>query len=232
VLRKIYSLFGGGTRWSFAKPRPWTAVVGKAEARFARMEWALNQVAQSAAGTGLLVECGVAAGASLAHMMAHSRGNALGYEVVGFDSFEGFPDASEYDSNKFRSDSPEFRVYRKFTQSVVRGNIADALSVPEADLSELTLVKGWIPESFAAFDFSKGIALLHLDVDLYEPYKASLEELWDHMLPGGLVLFDEYDVGRDEEKWPGAKKAIDEFCERGGLEIQRHWTGRAHLQKT
>ena len=51
------------------------------------------------------------------------------------------------------------------------------------------------------------IALLHLDLDLYEGYKYALEIFWDQIQIGGIILFDEY---RDP-KWPGATKAVDEF---------------------
>ena len=229
MMKKLFNLLIGRTKWS--NPKPWGAEISKSQARSARMEWALSHVAHFGAEPVLLVECGVAAGSSLAHMLAFTKSQGLRFKIVGFDSFEGFPDATPSDSAEFDPNAAEFRVYRQFSENLVRQNISSVHGLSEDDVLDLELVKGWIPNSFSGFDFSRGIALLHIDVDLYAPYKASLEALWDFVLPGGLVIFDEYDVGRDTEKWPGAKKAIDEFTSQKGIRIYKHWTGRAHIVK-
>ena len=49
--------------------------------------------------------------------------------------------------------------------------------------------------------------MLHLDVDLYESYWVALRRLWPHVIPGGIVTFDEY----RQPAWPGATLAVDEF---------------------
>ena len=49
--------------------------------------------------------------------------------------------------------------------------------------------------------------MLHLDCDLYESYKISLTNLYDKVVAGGIIMFDEY----DDQRWPGARRAIDEF---------------------
>ena len=51
------------------------------------------------------------------------------------------------------------------------------------------------------------ISLLHLDLDLYEPTLVALKYLYPLVVPGGVVIFDEYGmVG-----FPGETKAIDEY---------------------
>jgi len=49
--------------------------------------------------------------------------------------------------------------------------------------------------------------LVHLDCDIYESYLTCLDKLYDLTVPGGIILFDEYDC----PVWPGATKAVDEF---------------------
>ena len=62
-----------------------------------------------------------------------------------------------------------------------------------------------------------GIALLHLDCDLYNSYKLCLERCWDYVNTGGVILFDEYHQN-SLEKFPGSKLAIDEFLISRGLD--------------
>ena len=61
-----------------------------------------------------------------------------------------------------------------------------------------------IPE-FLAANRSKKISLLHIDVDVYEPTKIILENLWDKVVKGGILVLDDY--GTVE----GETKAVDEF---------------------
>jgi hypothetical protein len=62
------------------------------------------------------------------------------------------------------------------------------------------------------------IALLHLDCDLYESYKLALETFYDKVQPDGVIMFDEY----ADERWPGARKAIDEFFVHKPEAVQAH----------
>ena len=57
------------------------------------------------------------------------------------------------------------------------------------------------------------IALLHLDLDLYEPTYFALEMLWDLVLPGGLIVFDEFAL----PPWEGEAKAWEDFARNKGL---------------
>ena len=59
---------------------------------------------------------------------------------------------------------------------------------------------------------------IHIDLDLYEGYRDTLEHLYKHVVPGGVVLFDEYIDAISTEKWPGPKRAIREFL---GDEVDR-----------
>jgi hypothetical protein len=47
---------------------------------------------------------------------------------------------------------------------------------------------------------------LYLDLDLDEPTFAALESLWDRIVPGGYVVFDEYDYHVFDES-----TAVDRF---------------------
>lgn len=54
------------------------------------------------------------------------------------------------------------------------------------------------------------IAILHLDLDYYAPTLAALERLYEQVMPGGLIICDDYG------HWQGAMAAVDGFrAERG-----------------
>ena len=48
--------------------------------------------------------------------------------------------------------------------------------------------------------------LVHMDVDLYEPYRDSIEFFFPRLVEGGAMVFDDYGL----TQFPGAKLAIDE----------------------
>ena len=59
------------------------------------------------------------------------------------------------------------------------------------------------------------ISLLHLDLDVYEPTALALDLLVDRVVPGGLIVIDDY--GQVE----GATRAVDELCRERGLSCEK-----------
>ena len=65
------------------------------------------------------------------------------------------------------------------------------------------------------------VALLHLDMDVYEPTRAALELLWDRLVKGGIVVVDDYNaVG-------GATRAVDEFLKDKDVAVRK--LGLSHV---
>lgn len=127
-----------------------------------------------------------------------------GRRIYGFDSFEGFPKPSAEDRSPRNPRKGEWKVstVESVYQVLVNGIEGDFVQ------ESVTLVKGFFDESLEQYRGGK-VALLHLDVDLYQSYKVTLEYFWPKVAQGGVVLFDEYKntIGM----FPGANKAIDEF---------------------
>ena len=48
------------------------------------------------------------------------------------------------------------------------------------------------------------ISMLYLDLDLYEPTEFALAALWQRVVPGGIVVFDEV----NDPRWPGETLAM------------------------
>lgn len=137
--------------------------------------------------------------------------------VWAFDTFEGFTNVSP-------EDGPENPA-----QDVVPGGYFGGNSV-EADLAlaqeamnqdrhlrhrnRIEFVKGDVCQTIPRFVAEKGdglrIALLNLDLDLYEPTRVALEQFAPRMARGGIIIVDEYAV----DTFGGETKAVDEYFER------------------
>ena len=54
------------------------------------------------------------------------------------------------------------------------------------------------------------ISLLYVDLDLNEPVYESLKNLWDRILPGGYIIFDEYEYHKFDES-NGVDRFLKDF---------------------
>jgi len=122
----------------------------------------------------------------------------------------GYPEPTDPDlGSGFRKSGPA-----KMTPDEARA-VMDGLQL---DI-RVHIIPGWFEDTLLRAQLPP-VALLHLDVVLHDSYRTCLEHLYPHVVPGGVVLFDEY---RDEtcERYPGVKRAIDAFLAEHGLTIQK-----------
>lgn len=164
---------------------------------------------------GSVVECGVWRGRSLFILstLAHDR------HVFAFDSFDGFPNPEGG-----KNDNPEAAVkyhFKNTSPDMVREFLKMSKAVSKFS-DNVRIVQGYFEDTLPQWRKEIGpIALIHLDCDIYESYQTCFANLYNQLLPGGLMLFDEYLSGANAVEWPGAKKAIDEFCSRTGERVER-----------
>jgi hypothetical protein len=90
---------------------------------------------------------------------------------------------------------------------MVRGRFAVSQEIVEGNVHRLfprvNLVPGWIPAGFAGQP-RRRYRFVHIDVDLYQPTKDSLEYFFPQLADGGVVVTDDYD-------WPGARQAFRDY---------------------
>ncbi len=153
---------------------------------------------------GCIVECGVASGQSLVVLKILSIAENKGRRIYGFDTFEGLPEPRPHERGK--------KGWFKYSKASVVQFFKDA----NTPMDNVELVEGDISETLKGFEFPEPVAFLHIDVDLYDGYKAALDGLWEKIVPGGVVLFDDY------EEWAGAAKAVREFLDaHPGVALQK-----------
>ena len=134
-------------------------------------------------------------------------------KVFGFDSFEGLTDFSEADGSIVANDLNDKRE-GGWSAKDVTGEIFELNQLYNSDnilaKERSRLIKGRVQDTLDQFlQEMPGlrINLLHFDFDLYEPTLFTLERLWDLVVPGGVVVFDEYGL----PPWGGEAAAFDKF---------------------
>jgi O-methyltransferase len=154
---------------------------------------------------GSFVECGVWRGGCAGVMAAQSIDRFLHL----FDSFEGLPEPTEADGKNAISYSDGRSSGNLKTISKCVGTVEDVQALfrtLDVDMGRVVFHRGWFEHTVPSAAPSLGpIALLRLDGDWYESTKVCLENLYDLVVPGGVVILDDYNV------WEGCQKATDEF---------------------
>jgi len=166
---------------------------------------------------GDVIECGVGEGQTFS-MLAYlvgSEGREPSRTLWGFDSFKGWPKPSAYDQSPREPEEGEWKV----SQRVVKKRLKDAQIHELYPDIDIRIVKGFLKNTLPKkFPKDGKIALLHIDTDLYEGYKNSLEYLFPKVSRGGIICFDEYrefperaPYNSEIAKWPGCDRAVDDF---------------------
>jgi hypothetical protein len=174
---------------------------------------------------GSIVECGIGYGKSFLIFSELIKSNKVDKNLWGFDSFEGFPEPSDFDKS---SRNPQKGEWGKSSLKLIK-NLLKNIEENDSYLKNINIVKGFIDETLPKYKNNIcSIALLHLDLDLYDSYKTALENLWEIVTKGGVVIFDEY----RHPKWPGATMAIDQFFKnKGQVIIKDNQSNRHYLIK-
>tara|TARA_Y100000034_G_scaffold133596_1_gene199547 strand:+ start:744 stop:1418 length:675 start_codon:yes stop_codon:yes gene_type:complete len=148
---------------------------------------------------GYFVECGVKQGTSSVIMS-----KALGRPGILFDTWSGFPGFSKEDIPTSGSKKRvKKRCNRPSTKKDCIKNLKD-----HGVFSSCQMIQGDILKTVP--DFNKdglSICMIHIDTDIYEPAKISLESFWDYIIDGGAVYLHDY----KDKKWVGIQKAVDDF---------------------
>jgi hypothetical protein len=128
--------------------------------------------------------------------------------LYGFDTFSGFPDVGIED--KSTASWSEMKVGGVTTERDVFFADLQLLKNESTIGPRLHVVEGDVMQTLPSLlKNSPGLrfSFVFLDMDLYAPTKLCLEEIWGKVVPGGVVVFDEYGL----PEFPGESLAVDEF---------------------
>lgn len=153
---------------------------------------------------GCVVECGIWRGGMIA-AVASLLGAQRNYFL--FDSFKGLPPAKEIDGPaaiewQGNKEAPDY-----LENCTAPRHFAEA-AMALAGATKFQAVEGWFDQTMPDFTWSERIALLRLDSDWYDSTITCLENLFDRVAPGGLIIIDDYYV------WDGCSRALHEYLSR------------------
>ncbi|ALK09745.1 Macrocin-O-methyltransferase (TylF) [Blastochloris viridis] len=142
-----------------------------------------------------IVEVGVFKGGTSYFLARAISELALEATLHACDTFKG------HDKVDVRSD------YDRHLPSWFADASADAVKQLLAPFPYANVHVGRVQETFD--QLPKRIGLVHLDVDLYEPTLFCLRHFMPNMVPGGLIVVDDYGA----KSCPGVVRAINDFLD-------------------
>lgn len=169
---------------------------------------------------GCLVECGVDAGhfeyVWIKELQQHNQVR----DIYMYDTFGGLTEPGDYDYTRdttgFYTMSKE-EVHKEWEKHIINDKtngwcytpldkVRERLNSTGYPQDKLHYMVGDVMETLTdSENIPEKIAILRLDTDWYESSKIELERMYDNVVKGGVIIFDDY------YHWEGQRKATDDF---------------------
>jgi hypothetical protein len=176
---------------------------------------------------GDIVECGVFKGEFqniwIKELMKHNQVR----DLYLYDTFTGMVEPTEHDYTckdaKLYSMN-KGQVYSLWKKNIINKKTNDWCYAPLEFVknrlnstgypqNKLHYIVGDVMETLNnKLNIPEKISILRLDTDWYESSKYELEQMYDNVVTGGVIIFDDY------YHWQGQRKATDDFFKKIGVE--------------
>lgn len=187
---------------------------------------------------GDIVEVGVFKGSGMATFvkflevfMPNSNKKVVGFDIFDTDesSFILQTKDSEIDRNSMET------VYSKVNNSELSLEAVKSRleSISDNVSDKVKLIKGDVQETMPLFlQENPGFraSMIYIDVDIERPTYHALMNLWDRLLPGGVILFDEYEYHLFSES-VGVEKFLKDKGVKYNLKSTDWFAPTAYLRK-
>ena len=171
---------------------------------------------------GDIVECGVYQGDFeyiwIQELIKHNKVR----DIYMYDTFKGLVEPSEHDytckdSKLYSMNSID--VHNSWKNQIIDKNTnnwcfapldfvkkrLESIGYPQ---DKLHYIVGDVMETLKdKTNIPKKISILRLDTDWYESSKYELEQMYDNVVTGGIIIFDDY------YHWDGQRRAVDDYFE-------------------
>ena len=147
--------------------------------------WRLHTLAWAAKNAlnveGDFVECGVFKGFCSSVLMKYLDFQDLPRQAYLYDTFEGLPEKTSTEQERRNWD------YTHYDSEAIYNGVREKFS----RYKNVHIVRGIVPDSFAVAAPEK-IAFLHIDMNSEMAEMLALEHLFDKVVPGGMIVFDDF----------------------------------------
>ncbi len=164
---------------------------------------------------GHIFELGVYKGVSLVRFCSFRDAleNDYSRKIIGFDAFGEFPT----DNLEVKDDLAFVERFEGVGgHGLSEEEVEDVLS--SKGFENFKLIKGNVFETLPKYlsdNPETRLALLHLDMDVKEPTDFALELLYERVVPGGIVVFDDYNAVA------GETISVDDFVHKHKLKLEK-----------
>lgn len=167
---------------------------------------------------GDFVECGVGHGIYSRTICSYLDFAKTGRRFFLFDTYAGIPTETALTD-------AERGMAASFNQSHYAGDMLGRASAKFAPFPNVQLVQGIVPQSLSTADIGR-VAYLSIDMNNAAAEIGAIRYLWDMLVPGAIVLLDDYAYG---ESFRDQKRAWDAFAREKGVSILSLPTGQGMI---
>lgn len=167
---------------------------------------------------GAVVECGVWRGGSMM-AVAYMLQKLFTYrDLYLFDTYVGMTPPTDKDVAHFNVDaktllnSKDKREREAYFCYAALEDVQQNLRSTGYPFDKIHFIKGKVEDTIPDQAPDK-IALLRLDTDWYESTRHELEHLFPRLVPGGIIIIDDYGY------WKGCKQATDEYIQNNKIPL-------------
>lgn len=186
---------------------------------FWRLHVALWCASQAQKLPGDFVECGVWRGFLATAIMSYIPWPNANKQFYLFDTWEGLDE--RYLTEGERSNQAKLDHFKPYY-----ANQYESVKEYFSNYPNVHLVKGSVPETLGSVEIG-AVSYLSLDMNCAPPELAAAEYFWDRLVPGGMILLDDYGFVSYEDQ----KRGFDQFAARHGIEVLALPTGQGLIIK-
>jgi hypothetical protein len=166
---------------------------------------------------GDFVECGVNRGFMSSAIMHYLEWNRLDRRFFLLDTFRGLDGDLLTDDEKRMGKTAGFNNYTECFAEVQRNF---------AEFHNVVLIRGSVPSTLPQAD-TAAVCYLHIDMNCVAPEVAAINYFWSRLVPGAIVLLDDYGSPGYEPQ----KHGMDAFARDHGVEVLSIPTGQGMMIK-
>jgi hypothetical protein len=171
---------------------------------------------------GVIIECGVGSGNFEVEWINELKKHGTVRDIYLFDTFQGLTEPGEFDhtcEDAILYKRTNIEILNEWKKNIISENINNLCYTPLNIVKSKLYSTGYPQDKlhYIVGDVMKTlndktnipnkIAILRLDTDWYESSKIELEKLYDNVVTGGVIIFDDY------YHWYGQRRATDNFSE-------------------